>query len=150
MVIRATTYGTGDHEHGGVHHEHPRVSLQLMSQRMFHIQDMTRPTGQIALSDRMDEWISKHNTLIMVARERQSKTDHHALVEYDPAVTEYPINSYVFFTPPVCRSDKQLQRHRGPYQVLVKSHSIYVIEDLVNDKRSAERARVRGRIYQRT
>ena len=54
----------------------------------------------------MDEWISKQNTLIKVAQEKQSKTDHHALVEYDPAVTEYPINSYVLFKPPVGRSDK--------------------------------------------
>jgi hypothetical protein len=57
----------------------------LMSQRVLHIQNTTRPTGQIALSDRMDKWISKQNT-----REKQSKTDHHALVEYDPTVTEYP------------------------------------------------------------
>ena len=56
---------------------------------MLHIQDMTRPAGQIALSDRLDEWISKQNTLIKVASKKQSKTDHHALVEYDPAVTEY-------------------------------------------------------------
>ena len=108
-----------------------------MSQRVLHIQDTTRPTGQIALSDRMDEWISKQNTLIKVAQEKQSKTDHHALVEYDPTVTEYPINSYVLFTPPVGRSDKLLPRHRGPYQVLEKSHSIYVIEDLVNGKRTS-------------
>jgi len=43
----------------------------------------------------------------------------------------------VLFTPPVGRSDKLLPRHRGPYQVLVKSHSIYVIEDLVNGKRTS-------------
>jgi hypothetical protein len=61
----------------------------------------------------LDEWIARQNTLIKVAREKQSKTDHHA-------VTEYPINSYVLFTPPVGRSDKLLQRHRDPYQVLEK------------------------------
>ena len=85
----------------------------------------------------MDEWISKQNTLIKVAHERQSTTDHHALVEYDPAVTEYPINSYVLFTSSVGRSDKLLPRHRGPYQVLEKSHSIYVIEIwlMVNEHR---------------
>ncbi len=53
----------------------------------------------------------------METRVKQSMTDHHALVEYDPTVTEYPINSYVLFTPPVGRSDKLLPRHRGPYQV---------------------------------
>ncbi len=85
----------------------------LMSQRVLHVQDKTRPAGQIVLSDRLDEWIARQNTLIKVAREKQSKTDHHA-------VTEYPINSYVLFTPPVGRSDKLLQRHRDPYQVLEK------------------------------
>jgi len=70
-------------------------------------------------------WILGQNTLIKVTREKQSKTDHHALVEYDPAVTEYPINSYMLFTPPVGRSDKLLPRHRGPYQMLEKSHSIW-------------------------
>jgi hypothetical protein len=82
--------------------EIPSVSKQILrSKRVLHIQDTTRPTGQIALSDRMDEWIPKQNTLIKVASEKQSKTDHHALVEYDPAVTEYPINSYLLFIPPL-------------------------------------------------
>jgi hypothetical protein len=57
-------------------------------------------------------------------------------VEYDPAITEYPVNSYVLFTPPVGRSDKLLPRHRGPYQVVEKTQSIYIIEDLVNGKRT--------------
>jgi hypothetical protein len=143
MVIRAATYGTADYEHGGedvyeCHSSstyfkqfHQSIKANTHVTAVLHIQDTTRPT----LSDRMDEWISKQNTLIKVARERQSMTDHHALVEYDPTVTEYPINSYVLFTPPVGRSDKLLPRHRGPYQVLEKSHSIYVIEDLVNGKR---------------
>ena len=51
-------------------------------------------------------------------------TDFHALVEFDPTITEYPINSYVLFTPPVGRSDKLLPRHRGPYQVMDKANSI--------------------------
>jgi hypothetical protein len=38
------------------------------------------------------------------------KTDHHALVEYDPA-----INSYVLFTPPVGTSDKLLPRHTSTH-----------------------------------
>jgi hypothetical protein len=85
----------------------------LMSQRVLQVQDKTRPAGQIVLSDRLDEWIARQNTLIKVAREKQSKTDHHA-------VAEYPINSYVLFTSPVGRSDKLIPRHRGPYQVLEK------------------------------
>ena len=78
----------------------------------------------------MDEWISKQHTLITVARETQLASDAHALVEYDPRITEYPVHSYVFFTTPVGRSNKLLPRRRGPYQVMEKTDSIYVIEDL--------------------
>ena len=46
-------------------------------------------------------------------------------------VSEYPVHSYVLFTPPVGRSDKLLPRHRGPFQVIEKTTSIYAIEDLV-------------------
>ena len=48
---------------------------------------------QIALSDTMDNWITKQNTLIKVAKDKQLKTDYHALVKYDPTITEYPVNS---------------------------------------------------------
>jgi len=41
----------------------------------------------------------------------------------------------VLFTPPVGRSNKLLPRHRGPFQVMDKTDSIYTIEDLVNGKR---------------
>ncbi len=40
----------------------------------------------------MDEWIAGQNVLLKVAQDKQSKTDFHALAEYDPS-----INSYVFF-----------------------------------------------------
>ena len=83
----------------------------------------------------MDEWIVKRHTLITVVRETQLASDAHALVEYDPRITEYPVNSYVLFTPPVGRSNKLLPRHHGPYQVMEKTDSIYVIEDLVSGKR---------------
>ena len=55
----------------------------------------------------MDEWISRQNALITEARDKQTKTDFHALVEYDPAITECLVNSYVLFTPLVgsCFSD---------------------------------------------
>ena len=84
----------------------------------------------------MDEWISRQTTLITVARDKQSQTDFHSLVEYDANITEYPVNSYVLFTPPVGRGDKLLPKHRGPYQVIERSTSIYTIENLVDGKRS--------------
>jgi hypothetical protein len=122
MVVRAT--------------EHRRENLYGGSSSSTYFKHLdpdntTNPSQQIALSDRMDEWIAGQNVLIKVARGQQSKTDFHALVEYDPSITEYSVNSYVLFTPPVSRSDKLLPRHRGPYQVMDKTHSIYTIEDLV-------------------
>jgi hypothetical protein len=44
--------------------------------------------------------------LIRVARDKQLLTDHHALVEYDPTIAEYPLHSYVLFTHPVESRDK--------------------------------------------
>jgi hypothetical protein len=85
----------------------------------------------------MDDWIARQSILIKVARDKQNLTDHHALVEYDPTITEYPVHSYVLFTPPVGRSDKLLPRHRVPFQVLNRTNSIYTIEDLVSGKRSS-------------
>jgi len=52
----------------------------------------------------------------MHPKENQSQTDFHAMVEYDPAVTEYPVHFYILFTPPVGRSDKLLPRNRGSGQ----------------------------------
>ena len=59
----------------------------------------------------------------------------HHMVEFDSRITEYPVHSYVLFTPPVGRGDKLFPRHRGPYQVMEKVDSIYTIEDLVSGKR---------------
>ena len=67
----------------------------------------------------------------------QRQAASHDLVEFNPTITEYPVLSYVLFTPPVQRSDKLLPRQRGPFQVLDRTNSIYTIEDLVSDKRSS-------------
>ena len=148
MVIRAIAHGTEDNEHGGenLYRRDPSsayfkqfnqsIKSDTAISRVMFPPDTTRPADQIALSDRMDEWISRQATLITVARDKQSKTDFHCLVEYDANITEYPVNSYVLFTPPVGRGDKLLPKHRGPYQVIERSTSIYTIENLVDGKRS--------------
>ena len=82
-----------------------------------------------AACDRYDSWIEKQYTLLKAAQANHSKSDYHLLVEYDPRITEYPIHSYVLFIPPVGRSNKMLPRHRGPYQVMETTDSIYTIED---------------------
>ncbi len=79
----------------------------------------------------MDEWISRQHTRLVVAQESQLQSDQHKVVEYDADVTDYPINSYVLYTPPMDRGNKLLPKHRGPYQVRGRKQSIYIIEDLV-------------------
>ena len=55
----------------------------------------------------MDKWI-----LLVVAQESQRQSDQHQLVENDPDITDYPIHSYVLFTPPAGRSNKLLPKHQ--------------------------------------
>ena len=92
-------------------------------------------SSDISLSDRMDEWISRQHTFLVVAQESQLQNDQHKVVENDADVTDYPINSYVLYTPPMGRGNKLLPRHRGPYQVRGRKQSIHFIEDLVLGKK---------------
>ena len=62
------------------------------------------------------------------------QSDQHKVVENDADVTDYPINSYVLYTSPMGRNNKFLPRHRGPYQVKGRKHSVYFIEDIVLGK----------------
>ena len=89
-----------------------------------------RSSGQFALSDTMDEWIARQCTLINVAREKQRQTDFHALVDYHHRVPGPLIR------PLHRRSDKLHPRHRGLFQVLDRTTSIYTIEDLISGKRT--------------
>ncbi len=74
-------------------------------------------SSDTSLSDRMDEWVSCQHTLLVVAQETQLQSDQHKVVENDAEVTDYPINSYVLYTPPSGSGKKLLLKHRGPYQV---------------------------------
>ena len=91
-------------------------------------------SSDTSLSDRMDEWISRQHTLLIVAQESQRQNDQHQLVENDPDITDYPIHSYVLYTPPTGRGNKLLPKHKGPYQVRGRRQSVYIIEDLVRGK----------------
>ena len=91
-------------------------------------------SSDTSLSDRMDEWISRQHTLLDVAQESQLQSDQHKVIENDADVTDYPINSYVLYTPPLGRGNKLLPKHRGPYQVRGQKQSIYFIDDLVLGK----------------
>ena len=85
------------------------------------------PTNRVALSGTMDNCVARQQTHLQVVQAHQHQSDSHLLVEYDPRITEYPIHSYVLFTPPVGRGNKLLPKHRGPFQVMDKTDSIYII-----------------------
>ena len=57
-------------------------------------------SSDTSLSDRMDEWVSRQHTLIVVAQETQLQSDQHKVVENDSEIKDYSINSYVLYTPP--------------------------------------------------
>ena len=75
----------------------------------------------------MDECISQHHSLLVVAQQIQLQSDQHQLVENDPQLI-------CLYTPPMGRSNKLLPKHKGPYQVLGRKQSVYITEDLVRGK----------------
>jgi hypothetical protein len=101
-----------------------RLTSHIMSPVNSHIN-----SSDTSLSDRMDEWISRQHTLLVVTQETQLQSDQHKVEGNDAEITDYPINSYASYTPPMGRGNKLLPRHRGPYQVRRRKQSIYFIED---------------------
>jgi hypothetical protein len=91
-------------------------------------------SSDISLSGRMDEWISRQHTVLIAAEEHQRQSDQHRVVEKDLDITDYPVNSYVLYTPLMGRSNTLLPKHKGPYQAVGRQESIYTIEDLVQGK----------------
>jgi hypothetical protein len=47
----------------------------------------------------MDEWISRQQTILVAAQEHQLQSDQHKVVENDPHIMDYPVNSYVTHLP---------------------------------------------------
>ena len=45
-------------------------------------------SSDTSLSDRMDEWISRQHTLLVVAKETELQSDQHKVVENDAEVTD--------------------------------------------------------------
>ena len=64
-------------------------SIRLTSHIMSPVNSHTN-SSDTSLSDRMDEWISRQHTLLVVAKETQLQTDQHKVVENDAEITDYP------------------------------------------------------------
>ncbi len=89
-----------------------RLTLHIMSPVSSSID-----SSDTSLSDRMDEWISRQHALLVVAEETQLQRVINTVVVNDAEITDYPINSYVLYTPQMDRGNKLLPKHRGPYPV---------------------------------
>ena len=82
-------------------------SIRLTSHIMSPV-DSSIDSSDTSLSDRIDEWVSRQHTLLVVAKETQLQSDQHKGVESDADITDYPINSYVLYTPSMGRVKKLL------------------------------------------
>ena len=86
------------------------------------------------LSTYMEKLLKQQSTLIEVAQATQLKHDSHHLSTFDPAFTEFPINSYVLLEPPEGRRPKLQTRKKGPFQVVNFIGPKYVLQDLLSGK----------------
>ena len=64
-----------------------------LTERILLPPTQAKSSGQFALSDTIDEWVARQSTLVRVAREKQLLTAFYVLDEFDPTITEYPVNS---------------------------------------------------------
>jgi len=96
---------------------------------------MSPANSSIDLSDTSlsDTWMNGYHISIH-CQETQLRSDQHKVVENDAEITDYSINSYVLYTPPMGLSNKSVPKHGGLYQVRGRKQSIFFIEDLVLGK----------------
>ena len=116
MVLRTVTHGTTYHE----------LILNNLIRLSNHIlaPGSANPTNRVALSGTTDNWVARKHTLLQVAQAHQHQSDSHLLVESDPRITEYPVHSYVLFTPPVGRGNKLLATHRGSLHDYLRANTM--------------------------
>jgi hypothetical protein len=104
-----------------------------LSERIFNRRSDSTP---VKLSEYMDKLLSRQETILKVAREKQEAKDAFHMQEAEAnSYSEYPINSYVLYSPPVGKKrNKVRMTHDGPFQVINKIGDIYTIENLVTGK----------------
>ena len=120
MVLRAATHGT-------THHEHCREDFHWSQSCRTHPEKI-RYACRIESSHHLVQSRITGLQENIVAQAHQLQFDRHLLVEYDPSITEYSVSVHSY-------GNKLLPKHRGPFQVMDKTDSIYTIEDLVAGKR---------------
>jgi hypothetical protein len=89
----------------------------------------------VPLNKYVDNLLKQQETILLVARKHQQARDAYHMQDKDPNYAEYPINSYVLYTPPVGkRRPKTEMKHDGPFQVVNRLGDIYTIKNLLDGK----------------
>jgi hypothetical protein len=92
---------------------------------------------QTRLSTWVADMLQSQAEVIKIAQDTQAKHDNNHFARYNPARTEFEINSYVLANyeanvhkPP----DKITALYKGPYRVVNHSNNIYTVQNLVTTK----------------
>lgn len=89
----------------------------------------------VPLNKYVDNLLKQQETILIVARKHQQARDAYHMQDKDPNYAEYPINSYVLYTPPIGkRRPKTEMKHDGPFQVVNRLGDIYTIKNLLDGK----------------
>jgi len=121
-------------------------SIRLTSHIMSPVSSSV-DSSDTSLSEIMNKWISHQHTLLVVAQETQFQSDQHKVVENDVEITDYPINSYVLYTPHFIEDlvlDKQIRTHVhnlrpfifnsnrvNPIEVAQQNEQEFVVRDII-------------------
>ena len=107
-----------------------------LNERIFDKQHRKNtPSSKVTLTEYMEKLLSAQESILKVAREHQMAQDAFHMQDTDPNYIEFPVNSYVLYTPPIGkRRTKINMTHDGPYQVINRSGSIYTIQNLLVGK----------------
>ena len=87
------------------------------------------------LTKYMDTMLSQQEQILKIAREHQKASDEHHMQEFDGDFAEYPITSYVLYTPPRGKErPKANMTNDGPFQIQNRIGDIYTLENLLTGK----------------
>ena len=87
------------------------------------------------LTKYIDTMLSQQEQILKIAREHQKASDEHHMQEFDGDFAEYPITSYVLYTPPRGKErPKANMTNDGPFQIQNRIGDIYTLENLLTGK----------------
>ena len=97
------------------------------------LEDNMNVSGHInpRLDKYLENLLAQQEMILRVAREHQMARDEYHMQDANPDYVEYPINSYVLYTPPIGkRRPKAEMKHDGLFQLINRLGDIYTIQNL--------------------